>query len=45
VANDQKQFRKLMQEQSDLEKIVTLYRQYKKLKQTIERYLQHKKEE
>ena len=29
VANDQKQYRSLMKELSDLEKIVVLYREYK----------------
>ena len=36
IAGDQKQFRKLMQEQADLEKVVRVYREYKNLKQTIE---------
>jgi peptide chain release factor 1 len=36
VANDQKKFRQLMQEQSELEKVVKIYRQYKTLKKTIE---------
>ena len=36
IANDQNKFRQLMKEQADLEKVVIIYRQYKKLKQTIE---------
>ncbi len=35
VANDQKKFRQLMQEQAELEKVVKVYRQYKQLKKTI----------
>ena len=36
VANDQKRFRALMKEQSDLAPIVETYKQYKESKQTIE---------
>ena len=36
VANNQTQFRQLMKEQADLEKVVKIYREYKKLKKTIE---------
>ncbi len=35
VANNQNQFRQLMKEQSELEKIVTIYREYKNLEKTI----------
>ncbi len=35
VASDQTKFRKLMQEQAELEKVVKVYRQYKQLQQTI----------
>ena len=36
VAADQVKFQKLMKEQAELEKVVSLYRRYKKIKQTIE---------
>ena len=36
VANDQKRFKKLMKEQSDLSPIVEAYRKYKNAKQTID---------
>lgn len=36
VISDQKKFRELMREQSELEKIVTVFRKYKGLKATIE---------
>lgn len=35
VVNNQKQFRQLMKEQADLEKVVRVYREYKQLQQTI----------
>jgi len=36
VIADQKKFRDLMREQADLEKVVTVFREYKKVKTTIE---------
>lgn len=36
VAGDQKKFRQLMKDQADLERVVKIYRNYKKLKQTID---------
>ena len=36
VVNDQKHFRKLMKEQSDLQPLVEKYTEYKNTKQTIE---------
>ena len=34
IANDQTKFRQLMKEQAELEKVVVIYRNYKKLKKT-----------
>jgi peptide chain release factor 1 len=36
VVSDANQFRKLMKEQSELEKVVKIYREYKQLKKTID---------
>ena len=45
VVNDQKHFRKLMKEQSDLTPIVDAYTEYKKCKQDIEDSLSMLEEE
>ena len=45
VVNDQKHFRKLMKEQSDLQPIVDTYREYKKNKETIQDSLMMLEEE